>query len=258
MDERAAIELRRLTVEFPTAEGRLLVVDGVDLQIGQGEFVAVLGPSGCGKSTLLRVLAGLLKPTAGEALIAGQRVFGPRRDVGVVFQDATLLPWKSTFQNVCLPGHIMRLGQARVDARAHDLLALVGLQGFEQYYPGQLSGGMRQRVGIARGLLHDPAVLLMDEPFGALDAMTREQMNVEIQRIWSATGKSVLFITHSIPEAVFLADRIVVLSQRPGRVIETIVNDLPRPRRMEMMATAAFGAITDRLRRMFTVEGEIN
>ncbi|GAB4170277.1 MAG: ABC transporter ATP-binding protein [Thalassobaculales bacterium] len=252
------LSLSGVTVDYPTEKGPLRAVDGIDLVVPAGAFVAVLGPSGCGKSTLLRVLAGLLRPVAGVAAIAGEPVEGPRRDVGVVFQDPTLLPWKTVFQNVCLPGRIMGLDRAAYEARARELLALVGLADFAGYYPGQLSGGMRQRVGIARGLLHDPKVLLMDEPFGALDAMTREQMNLELLRIWQATGKTVLFITHSIPEAVFLADRILVMSARPGRVMELMENDLPRPRGFAMMATPEFGARTQHLRRLFNVEGGLD
>jgi NitT/TauT family transport system ATP-binding protein len=251
----AQVRLSGLTVDYPTRQGALRAVENVELAIEAGEFVAVLGPSGCGKSTLLRVLAGLLEPSAGAAEIGGTPVSGPRRDVGVVFQDPTLLPWKTVFENLCLPGRIMRLDRAAYTARARELLKLVGLEAFAEYYPHQLSGGMRQRVGIARGLLHDPAVLLMDEPFGALDAMTRETMNLEIQRIWAATRKSVLFITHSIPEAVFLADRVVLMSARPGRIVEILANDLPRPRSTEIMATPEFGARTARLRRFFRAEG---
>jgi NitT/TauT family transport system ATP-binding protein len=254
----ATVRLAGLAVDYPTKQGTLRAVENVDLTVGAGEFVAVLGPSGCGKSTLLRVLAGLLAPSLGMAEIGGTRVTGPRRDVGVVFQDPTLLPWKTVFENLCLPGRIMKLDRAAYTARGRDLLKLVGLEAFADYYPSQLSGGMRQRVGIARGLLHDPALLLMDEPFGALDAMTREAMNLEIQRIWSATRKSIFFITHSIPEAVFLADRVVVMSARPGRIVEILDNDLPRPRGIEVMATPAFGERTQRLRRFFRVEGGVD
>jgi len=254
----AGLRLAALTVDYPTAAGPLRAVEGIDLAVRTGAFVAVLGPSGCGKSTLLRVLAGLLRPSAGTAEIDGEPVLGPRRDVGVVFQDPTLLPWKTVLENVCLPGRIMGLDRHAYVARAHELLQLVGLGAFAAYYPGQLSGGMRQRVGIARGLLHDPKVLLMDEPFGALDAMTREQMNLELLRVWQATKKTILFITHSIPEAVFLADHVIVLSPRPGRVIDILDNDLPRPRGFGMMATPQFGARTQRLRELFNVEGGLD
>jgi NitT/TauT family transport system ATP-binding protein len=246
-----AIRLSNLTLDYVSRQGMVRALEGLSLDVQRGEFVAVLGPSGCGKSTLLRVLAGLIPPTAGTAALGERPVRGPSRDVGVVFQDATLLPWLTVTGNVSLPGRIMRLDRPWYERRAWELLDLVGLRDFADYYPKQLSGGMRQRVGIARGLLHDPSVLLMDEPFGALDAMTREQMNVEIQRIWAATGKTVLFITHSIGEAVFLADRVVVLSPRPGRVLETLAVDLPRPRRLEVMSDPRFGDLTGRLRGLF-------
>jgi NitT/TauT family transport system ATP-binding protein len=254
----ATIDIDTLTIDYVTEDTRLRAVEGLDFHIEAGEFVAVLGPSGCGKSTVLRALAGLLRPSAGTVRIAGEPVTGPRRDVGVVFQDPTLLPWKNVLENVLLPGRIMKLDRDWCLKRAHHLLALVGLQTFEAYYPSQLSGGMRQRVGIARGLLHDPAVLLMDEPFGALDAMTRELMNLEIQHIWRDMRKTVLFITHSIPEAVFLADRIVVLTSRPGRLQEVVDCRLPRPRTTAAMNSPEFGDLTARLRGVFGIESRID
>ena len=254
----ATIDIDILTIDYVTEDSRLRAVEGLDFHIEAGEFVAVLGPSGCGKSTVLRALAGLLRPSAGTVRIAGEPVTGPRRDVGVVFQDPTLLPWKNVLENVLLPGRIMKLDRDWCLKRARHLLALVGLETFEAYYPSQLSGGMRQRVGIARGLLHDPAVLLMDEPFGALDAMTRELMNLEIQRIWRDMRKTVLFITHSIPEAVFLADRIVVLTSRPGRLQEVVDCRLPRPRTTAVMNSREFGDLTARLRGVFGIESRID
>jgi NitT/TauT family transport system ATP-binding protein len=254
----ATLDIDRLTIEYPTGSAPLLAVENLDFHVEAGEFVAVLGPSGCGKSTVLRTLAGLLHPTQGDVRVAGDSVTGPRRDVGVVFQDPTLLPWKNVLENVLLPGRIMKLDAAWCRQRARMLLTLVGLEKFESYYPSQLSGGMRQRVGIARGLLHNPSVLLMDEPFGALDAMTREQMNLEIQRIWRDMRKTVLFITHSIPEAVFLADRIVVLSARPANLREIVQIRLPRPRTVAMMATPEFGELTGRLRTLFGIESRID
>ncbi len=254
----SAIQLAGLTIDYLGRQGRLRAVEDVSIDIGPGEFVAVLGPSGCGKSTILRALAGLIPATAGSIRIVDQPVTGPRRDVGVVFQDATLLPWMTAIQNLRLPGRIMKLDAAWCEDRARALLRLVGLENFADYYPAQLSGGMRQRVGIARGLLHDPAVLLMDEPFGALDAMTREQMNMELQRIWSATGKTILFITHSILEAVFLADRVVVLSARPGRVVDIVTSGMPRPRRSQDMAAPGFVSVCERLRRLFQLQGRID
>jgi NitT/TauT family transport system ATP-binding protein len=249
----SAIRLSDLTVDYPTSGPPLRAVDGISLDIAPGEFIAVLGPSGCGKSTMLRVLAGLVPTSGGEALISGTRVDGPRRDVGVVFQDPTLLPWKTVLENICLPATIMRRDPEQTERAATRLLEMLDLSAFRDYYPDQLSGGMRQRVGIARGLIHEPGVLLMDEPFGALDAMTRDRMNLEILKIWDETRKTVVLITHSIPEAVFLADRIVVLTARPARIVDVIDNDLPRPRTIDIMSTTEFVERTARLRAMFEI-----
>ena len=190
----------------------------ISFDIGLGEFVAVVGPSGCGKSTLLRILAGLIPTSSGTVWFGDRKLEGPRRDIGVVFQSPVLFPWRTVLGNVLLPADVQRLGREQMKRRALELLALVGLTGFEQRYPWELSGGMQQRVALVRALIHDPALLLMDEPFGALDAMTREQMNVELQRIWMERRKTVLFITHSTAEAVFLADRVMVMTPRPGRI----------------------------------------
>jgi NitT/TauT family transport system ATP-binding protein len=211
----------------------------------------VLGPSGCGKSTLLKLASGLLKPTSGRMELSGRTVDGPRREVGIVFQQATLLPWKTVLDNVLVPVRAMGGDVAAARERASRLLRTVRLEAFASHYPHELSGGMQQRVGIVRALVHDPALLLMDEPFAALDAMTREAMMLELQRIWAGTGKSVLFITHSIPEAVFLSDRVVVLSPRPGRVVRMLEIDLPRPRTMETMGAARFSDLCNELRREF-------
>jgi NitT/TauT family transport system ATP-binding protein len=213
-----------------TSGGAVKALESVSLEIQPQEFVVVVGPSGCGKTTLLRILAGLALPSEGRVLLRDQAVRGPRRDVGVVFQDAVLLPWRTVLGNVMLPALILGLDRAAFRRRAGELLELVGLGGFEDKYPHELSGGMRQRASIARALLHDPSLLLMDEPFGALDAMTREAMNLELLGIWQKAKKTVFFITHSIPEAVLLADRVVVMSPRPGRIVETLPIDLPRPR----------------------------
>ena len=199
--------------------GAVTALDHVDLTIRGGELIAIVGPSGCGKSTLLRILAGLMPPTEGEAWLQGSRIEGPRRDIGVVFQTPVLFPWRSVLDNVLLPVDVQRLGRDKMRATAMTLLRMVGLEGFESHLPNQLSGGMQQRAALVRALIHDPSVLLMDEPFGALDAMTREQMNVELQRIWMERRKTVVFVTHSVGEAVFLADRVVVMSPRPGRVL---------------------------------------
>jgi NitT/TauT family transport system ATP-binding protein len=216
--------------------GAVKALKAVTLAIEPQEFVVVVGPSGCGKTTLLRILAGLAVPSGGQVRLREQTVRGPRRDVGVVFQDAVLLPWRTVLANVMLPAQVLGLDRAACLRRAAELLELVGLRGFEDKYPHELSGGMRQRVSIARALLHDPSLLLMDEPFGALDAMTREAMNLELLAIWHAAKKTVFFITHSIPEAVLLADRVVVMSARPGRIVETLTIDLPRPRTLDIFS----------------------
>jgi len=247
-----------LTVTYATSRGTLTALSDVTLEVGPGEFVAVLGPSGCGKSTLLRIASGLLSPSAGIVRLGGSAITGPRPDVGIVFQQATLLPWKTILENVMVPIRTLQRPAAEGRRRAEELLELVGLSKFADHYPHELSGGMQQRVGIARGLVHDPALLLMDEPFGALDAMTREYMTLELQSLWQATGKSVLFITHSIPEAVFLADRVIVLSPRPGKVLEVLNIDIPRPRRVDTMAEPRFSELCNHLRALFGSLGVIN
>jgi NitT/TauT family transport system ATP-binding protein len=234
------------------------VLDGIDLEVARGEFVALVGPSGCGKTTLLNILAGLVPGWEGDVDCVGLPVAGPRRDIGVVFQESTLLPWRTILDNVMLPVELAGADQTAGRKRARELMATVGLSGFENRLPRELSGGMRQRAGICRALVRDPDLLLMDEPFGALDAMTRELLNVELQRIWLGTGKTVVFVTHSIPEAVFLADRVVVMSARPGRIAEVVEVRIPRPRRMIDMAHEATGEIMDRIRRHFTADGAID
>jgi NitT/TauT family transport system ATP-binding protein len=236
---------------YQTRRGPLLVLDRLTFRTAAGQFVSVLGPSGCGKSTLLRLVSGLLFPSAGSIALSGEPVRGPRPDVGIVFQQPTLLPWKSVFDNVMMPIRALGRDVAAHKPRAEALIALVGLEGFRSAYPHELSGGMQQRVAVARGLINDPTLLLMDEPFAALDAMTRESMMIELQRIWVETHKSVLFITHSIPEAVFLSDRIIVMSARPGHVIRDLDVDLPRPRTIDSMGAARFIELTGELRQMF-------
>jgi NitT/TauT family transport system ATP-binding protein len=252
MTDDPLLRAQGLAVTYSSARGPVKALDGLDATLRPGEFLSVLGPSGCGKSTLLKIVAGLLKPSAGTVTLAGRPVDGPRRDVGIVFQQPTLLPWQSTLDNVLLPIRTLGLDMGAGREKAQALLRLVGLEKFAQHYPHELSGGMQQRVGIARGLVHDPTLLLMDEPFAALDAMTREHMTMELQRIWMAASKSVVFITHSIPEAVFLSDRIVVLSARPGRTIREVEVDLPRPRTLETMASPRFGQLTTDLRALFS------
>jgi NitT/TauT family transport system ATP-binding protein len=237
---------------------RVRALAGISLQVAAGEFVTIVGQSGCGKTTLLKILAGLLPRSAGEVALRGRPVDGPSRDIGIVFQDPVLLPWRTVVDNVMLPVQVLGLDRASHRTRAMQLLALVGLTGFEDKYPHELSGGMRQRVAIARALVHDPSLLLMDEPFGALDAMTREYMNLELLRIWQESGKTIVFITHSIPEAVFLADRVVIMSARPGRIQEIVEVDLPRPRDLDMMASDEFGKYSRRIRHLFDAKGWVD
>lgn len=250
-----AIRLAGVNKAYGIGDASLLALHDVNLDIRGGEFVAVVGPSGCGKSTMLRVVAGLIPPGSGEVWIGGSRVRGTRRDIGIVFQSPVLFPWRTVLENVLLPIDVQELHRRDNLAKARELLALVGLRDFETRYPAELSGGMQQRVGIARALAHDPSILLMDEPFGALDAMTREHMNVELQRLWQSRTKTVLFITHSISEAVFLADRVVVMTPRPGRIAEVIEITLPRSRSLDMMSTAPFGDYVRRIRNHFGALG---
>jgi NitT/TauT family transport system ATP-binding protein len=248
----ANLSLLDLALTYNTSRGPLPALGPIDLDVADGEFVAVLGPSGCGKSTLLKILSGLLPSSRGEARLGGQLIERPRQDVGVVFQQPTLLPWKTVRENVLMPIRVLGHYSTETRHRADELIAMVGLSSFAEHYPHELSGGMQQRVAIARGLVHDPKLLLMDEPFAALDALTREQMTVELQAIWERTKKSVIFITHSIQEAAFMADRIIVLSARPGRIIHTETVALARPRVLESMTDPAFVAVCDHLRRLFS------
>jgi NitT/TauT family transport system ATP-binding protein len=234
----ALIEANGIVKIYPTVSGEpVLALDRVDMAVDDGEFVCLVGPSGCGKSTLLRLLAGLDRADAGTFSLAGSTIDGPSAEVGVVFQQATLLPWLTVWQNVTLPLRVGGHGIGGREASVRDLLRIAGLQGFENKYPYELSGGMQQRVAIVRALSRDPKLLLMDEPFGALDALTREKMNAELQRIWLASRKTVVLITHSIDEAVFLGDRVVVMSPRPGRIVRELKVNLPRPR----VAAETFG-----------------
>jgi NitT/TauT family transport system ATP-binding protein len=227
------IQFKDVTKAFGSGARRMVALNRIDLSISDGEFVSVLGESGCGKTTLLRIAAGLIAPTGGQVLMDGRLVTKPSRDMGFVFQQSVLLEWRSVLENILLPVEIFRLNLADYRAKALDLLKTMGLSGFENHYPLQLSGGMQQRVSIARALILSPSVLLMDEPFGALDAITREQMNAELLRIWSLSRTTALFITHDIAEAAFLSDRVVLLGSRPGRVKRIFIVDLPRPRTAE-------------------------
>jgi NitT/TauT family transport system ATP-binding protein len=240
-----------ISLIYKGSRERVAALKDFSVGISVGEFVSVLGPSGCGKTTFLKLACGLLRPTSGRITLDGTPIDGPRRDVGVVFQQPTLLNWKTVIDNVLLPAKVLGIGKNESRTKAMELLKLTGLEQFANYYPTELSGGMQQRVGLARGLIHDPRVVLMDEPFGALDAMTREYMALELQHIWMATHKSIIFITHSIPEAVFLSDRVVILSERPGRVVEEVTVEIPRPRGIDTMADKEFSHLCNRLRNVF-------
>ncbi len=253
MPEQAGSELspvlvaRDLSMVFPNGNGGLPALHGVTFDADRNSFVCIVGPSGCGKSTLLRLLAGLLKPTRGEVILDGRLVDRPRR-VGFVFQQANLMPWRSALDNVALPLELQGSPEGDRLARAGELMQLVGLEGFEDSLPRDLSGGMAQRVAIARALIHDPDVLLLDEPFGALDAMSRERMAFELMRIWSSRVVTVVMVTHSIPEAVLLADRVLVLSRRPGSVRLDLPIPLERPRALQMAHTREFGELAVAIR----------
>lgn len=249
-----AIEVADIAKVYSTREGKTLALDHLSFSVAPQEFISVLGPSGCGKTTVLKIVAGLSRPSSGQVLVNGLPVTGPHRDIGIVFQTPALMRWRSAIQNVMLPVEILRLDQSKFRQNAEELLALVGLRDFRNRLPRELSGGMQQRVAIARALIHDPAILLLDEPFSALDAMTRNQLNVELLRIWSERKKTSLLITHSIPEAVFLSDRVVVLSTRPARVIEIVDVRLPRPRTPEMRVSADFIRLVDHLGRLIGLE----
>jgi NitT/TauT family transport system ATP-binding protein len=234
---------------YQGGQGELVALSGVSLGVGLGEFVAIVGPSGCGKSTLLRILGGLLVPTQGRVLLGGKPLASPQRQVGYVFQNVNLMPWRTVLRNVTLPLEVAHMPQAQAEARARELVVLVGLEGFEEAYPRELSGGMAQRVAIARALVSDPEVLLLDEPFGALDALSREQMNLELLRIWQARRVTAVMVTHNLQEAVLMADRVLVMSSRPGTLCAEVPVDLPRPRTLEVMYTEFFGAVSRRVRR---------
>ncbi len=252
------IAVDHLSKTYQTRAGPVTALEDIHFSVEEGQFVAVVGPSGCGKSTLLKILTGLIPASQGEARLSGTPIAGPRRDIGVVFQSPVLFPWRTVLGNALLPVDVQHLGRAQLNAAAMELLALVGLKGFEQRYPWELSGGMQQRVAMVRALIHNPTILLMDEPFGALDAMTREQMNLELQRIWLERRKTVLFITHSIAEAVFLADRVFVMTPRPGRIMDDVQVELARPRSLEVMNTPAFGEYVQRIRARFQATGGLD
>jgi NitT/TauT family transport system ATP-binding protein len=248
------IRLRDVGKRYDTKSGAVEACNDVTLDIRQSEFVAIVGPSGCGKTTILKMVAGLVPYTSGTISVGGKRVDRPLTDVGVVFQESILLDWRNVLSNVMLQIEIRGVDRERYEPVARSLLKATGLEGFEEKKPYELSGGMRQRVSICRALVHDPPLLLMDEPFGALDALTREQISMDIQRVWMEKRKTAIHITHSIPEAVLLADRVVVMSPRPGRVVEIIEVDLPRPRRLDRLPQR-FNDYAGRIREIFKAKG---
>lgn len=244
----ALVRIHGVTHRFGPDGAGMLALEGIDLEVPDGQFVSIVGPSGCGKSTLLSLVAGLRRPSRGTVLCQGEPITAPMpRKIGMIFQEANLLPWLTAIDNVAFPLKLRGVPRDERRAAAAAMLKLTGLNGFEERYPHQLSGGMKQRVSIARGLVQDPAVLLMDEPFASLDEQTRMVLGDELLRIWSETRKTVLFVTHSLNEAVYLADRVIVLSARPGRVVDDVAVDLPRPRSFAMTSTERFGALKDRI-----------
>jgi NitT/TauT family transport system ATP-binding protein len=249
----SALEFRNVSLTYrSTGRSPVDAVRTISFAVNDGEFVALVGPSGCGKSSILKLALGLQTKSDGVIRIDGKDVERPRSDVGVVFQSPVLLPWRTVLQNVLFPADILHLPREQAMRNATDLLALAGLQGFEHKYPYELSGGMQQRVGIVRALVHDPRVLLMDEPFAALDALTREAMALELQRIWMARRKTIVFVTHNISEAVLLADRVVVMSARPGRIIADLANPASRPRDIQFLSEPSAAALSGQIRAHLT------
>lgn len=250
-DKVDLLQVINLTKDYATRSGsQVTALPGVSMTLDDGEFVSVVGPSGCGKTTLLKILAGIVEPTTGQVLYRGRQITGAQQGMGVVFQSPVLMPWLKIIDNVLLPAKVLGLDRTAANETAMELLALVGLRGFENKYPFELSGGMQQRASIVRSLVHDPSILLMDEPFGALDALTREHMNVELQRIWLSRRKTVFFITHSISEAVFLSDRVLVMSARPGKFIKDFRIPFARPRDYNCTATMEFGNYVKEIRQL--------
>ena len=251
----AMIEAVAVGKTYSASKGRSVeALTDISLAIKEGEFLSIVGPSGCGKSTFLGLVAGLVPISAGHITVAGKRVIAPSSDVGVVFQSALLLDWRTVLENIMVPVEVMKLPRAEYRRRALELLDMSGLTDFANHYPWQLSGGMQRRVAICRALVTNPPILLLDEPFGALDAMTRDYMNLELMRIWQANRKTVILITHSIQEAVLLSDRVAVMSPIPGRILEIIDIDIPRPRGLEVTAQPRFGEIANRIRQYFSAD----
>ena len=246
--DQTILQVRHLSIIFPDGNSGLQALDDISFSVNAEQFVCVLGPSGCGKTTLLRLLAGLLSPTYGEVIFADSSLTTPRHGVGMVFQKANLMPWRTVLGNILLPLEIQHVPRQEAMEKAQALVELVGLAGFEDSLPRDLSGGMAQRVAIARALIHEPDLLLLDEPFGSLDALTRERMGSELTRIWQARRKTVIMVTHSISESLFLADRVLVLSPRPGRLCLDLTVDLPRPRVEDIRYTPGFSTLARQVR----------
>jgi NitT/TauT family transport system ATP-binding protein len=251
----AAIHATAVHKTYRAARGRSVdALSDINLSVADGEFLSIVGPSGCGKSTFLNLVAGLLPSSGGTIMVGGKVVTEPSTDVGIVFQNALLLDWRTVLENIMLPIEVMGLPRKEHRDMALQLLEMSGLTSFADNYPWQLSGGMQRRVAICRALVFNPPILLLDEPFGALDAMTRDYMNVELMRIWQQYRKTVILITHSIPEAVLLSDRVAVMSPAPGRILEIIDIDLPRPRALEVTSTPRFGELAGQIRAFFSAD----
>ena len=251
------ISLQNVDLIYGSRTLPVRALENVSLTAADGEFVSVVGPSGCGKSTLLKIISGLLPHSNGTVLVNGRPIKGPPPSIGIVFQSALLMPWRSILDNVLVQIDMRDLRRSDYQEKAHSLLKMVGLSAFEAAYPYQLSGGMQQRVGICRALVHAPQLLIMDEPFGALDAMTREQMMIELQRIWMDQKTTILFITHSLSEAIFLSDRVLVMGPRPGRVVGEFTIDIPRPRRIRDERSPVFADYADRIRTCLEASGAL-
>jgi NitT/TauT family transport system ATP-binding protein len=254
MTAKPILDVQSLNVTFPDDNGGLQTLEDITFHVQEQQFVCVIGPSGGGKTTLLRVLGGFLQPTSGDVNFRGRRLSGPCREIGFVFQNANLMPWRTVLQNITLPLELRGITKNEAEKRARQLIDLVGLKGFASYYPRELSGGMAQRVAIARVLIYDPDVLLLDEPFGALDAITRQYMCTELLRIWQAHRKTMVMVTHSISDAVFLSDVVLVMSHRPGNIVLELPIDLPRPRFEDQRYTTEFIGLARQLREAIAVE----
>ena len=254
-EPRVLVQVSDVSKRYGVGAKAVEALARTSFDIAEGEFLSIVGPSGCGKSTLLMMMSGLLPPSTGRVTIDGQPINRPYTNLGIVFQSPVLMAWRTALSNVLLQAEVRRLPRATYERAARALLTTVGLGGFEDRHPHELSGGMRQRVAICRALVHDPPILLMDEPFGALDALTREQMNMDLQRIWQDQLKTVLFVTHSISEAVFLSDRVIVLSPRPGQIRAILDIHLPRPRELDMSGSTDMFRYVQEIRKIFQADG---